>query len=407
VPADFVPPGPTPEVMEIEKELLTKEEHDKLKQEVGGGSFSKIVRSGVLNAQTRPLLQKGARYFTHRLSMKDQRAQLHDNRVAFMRLVYDAATLQENPQNARQFREFFLKEIAARAAELLDGNFQVRLAGVLILSDLNIVEEDSRKNIAAEAFIDPLADFLKILADKDQPDAVKIHAAKGVKRIAEFGRPSTLQKIAMADTLIAELEQADRHPWYQQRVAETLGAIDQQTDQFGKPFIAQALAKVVADDTRHCRVRAESAKALGRTPLDPQVNVANLAFGVAAFTRQMAEQYNKSPQDVQWKDCFWKAYLAFRPLNAAERSKGAGLLTKVDKAPYGAHKAKVTEAYQQMLPLVKHALANTAAAPMPAAALDPMTDWLKKNQPADYRVAPNTPPLSALQASSPAVKPAG
>ena len=403
LPPNFEPPGQPNPLLNINKPLLTAKQAQDLRREVG--NYPSTLRNGVLDAQSRAQLPKIATLVIHQLSMPENREKLPDLVDKLMRDINQAAILQKNPQVSRQFRQAFLKEIAARSAELLDNNLHVRLQGVIILGSLYVVEP-TRDN-EGEAYLGSLDPLVQVLEDKTQPAEMKILAAKGLERIAATARPSAAQKLTMSRALIRELEQTDTHRWYQMRLAETLGSVDYATDDRGRPTIASALTAVVADNNRHCLVRSQAARSLGRIPLDAQVNVGNVAFSVAHFASQMAEEYNNDPGAPHWRNCYWNVYLAFKPLTTAERSRDAGLLAKVEKAPHTAHKSAVNDAYQQMLPLARHAINAASPARMPEANLTSLAEWLTKNQPVDYRVAPNTPPIATQQVSKDDQKPAG
>lgn len=402
LPPNFQPPGQPNPLLAAGAPLIAPPAALALKKEVG--NYPSTLRTGALDAQSRAQLPKIAKLMIHSLSMPENREALPDMVEKLMRDISQTAVLQKNPQVARQFREAFLKEIADRSAELLNGHLHVRLQGAIILGSLYIVEPTRESE--GEAYLGSLDPLVKILEDKNQPTEMKILAAKGLERIGATARPTAQQKLTMSRVLISELQRTDTHPWYQMRLAETLGSIDYPTDDRGRPTIASALTAVVADTNRHCLVRSQAARSLGRVPLDPQVNVGNVAFSIAHLASQMAEQYNANPGAPHWRNCYLNVYLAFKPLTAAEKARDAGLLAKVDKAPHTAHKTAVNEAYQQVLPLARHAINAAAPAKVPEANLTSLAEWLKTNQPADYRVAPNTPPIATQQVSDTNEKPA-
>lgn len=422
LPSDFIPPRKAPEVLTLEKPLTTWAEQRDTSRKLTKDKFSNALRAGELTSTTRPVLVDGAKWSIHRLSVdpskekadKDRlieeaiaakkevprelkepliREQLAELRDRLVRDVNGAGKLAENPQAGRNFREFYFKEIVARAAELLDGNYHVRLNAVILLGELTISEGDPRKNIPDEAYTDAAYPLLKVIEDRTQPDSVKIAAVRGIHRILQLGKPNPELKLRISQSLVAELKRPEMHWWYQMRLAEALGQADAVLDLNRVPIVAQTLMETLLDRNRHCVVRSEAARSLGRIPLDGNVNAGLIAFEVAHLAQELASEFNKKPNGAFWKDCYFKIYLAFRPFDAAGEKRGDGLLTKVQKAAQSKHKAMVDEAYKQSLSLVNHVYPDRNNAPIPDTLLTPVTDWLKKNQPTDDRLAPNLPPL--------------
>ena len=101
------------------------------------------------------------------------------------------------------------------------------------------------------------------------------------------------------------------------------------------------------------------------------------------------------------QQCFLDTYLAFKPLDAAERVrvfqvKPATLISK-----FPAQKA-ISDAYQQILPPVLHILKQPVFVnrvptntPIPAAILQAQQTWINGNKPSVDRVAPGLPQLQA------------
>ncbi len=414
LPADFEPPRKPPEVMSVIKELMTNDDEKNIEKELIREKFSNILRAGELNSKTRPVLQKGARYNVHRLTLKkyylpnpEEEAapkMIHELRDKLVADTNQAGRLMnaEDGRAARAFREFYMKEITDRASELLDGNFHVRLNAIILLSELTVQEGDPKKNQLDEAYVGAYEPLVRVLDDKDQPEAVKVQAVKGLARICAFGKPNSDVKYRIGQTLTNELKRKGTHFWYQMRLAEAIGTVDIALDRDRKPYLAQTLMESLVDPERHCVVRSEAARSLGRIPLEGDVNVPLIAFEVAQLALQMAEKYNADPNGIYWRDCFLKAYLAFKPRDAAGRDRLDGLITKAEKGSIGKHKAIVEGAYKVVVPLAAFVLNGTnAGKAIPGPATESLDGWLKKNIPSDLRVAPNLQPLTPRPAIQP------
>lgn len=407
LPPDFIPPAKVPPEMEIEKELIAEDEIKQLKRRLLTGHFRSIVQNGELNGDTRDLVKDGVKYFVYLLSRKDNRPVLHEAREQILRLAQNAARLENNPVLSRQFRNFFLSEIVDRSTELLDGNFHVRLQAVFLLSALNIVEGDPTRGILPEAFAPAAEPLMSIIENESQPLAVKLVAANGLKRIGLYGELDANQKINIAETLIDELEKKEAHWWYQIVVTEALGSIDHMLDLQRKPFIVQALARVMVDEDRHWIVRSTAAKSLGRAKVDGEINLSLLAFEIVRLARQMTEAYQQNPEKFYWRRCYWSLYLAFQPYDASERSRDAGLLQKVQNATVRQHQGVVRQAYRQILPLARKMVNPDEVPRFAQDDLQKLDNWLEQNQPDNFQVAPGLQPITTTEGAQPQPASAG
>lgn len=433
LPSGFKPSPNSPPEMEIENELLTKsqsEEYEKQSRRKVQG----ILRGGAVNSEAQKEIEELAKWLVFRMTIKENREKLYDLRgEIFTRYINIASSKPGVPLKAR---EVLIEEVAKRAAELLDGhNFYVRLNAVLLLSELNIRDADTKKNIPEIAYTPALDPLLAVLQNEKQPLAVRINAVRGLGRILMFGRPKNEQKNDVALALINQLKKTDVHPWFQVRLVQALGncdVIDVQTagaarEQFA---VVQALATVMADRRRSLDVRCEAARALGRAPINDSVRVDLIGYKIvelahemaagyqveggalygrsSAETAKMTAGYNKNLQAWFWKGCYLNLYLAFKPANKEEQrlytaswrsnsNNDPGLLSKRGSD------ATLREAYQQLLPVVKHVLEqpkrpNRNAQPvwsaLAAQEIQAMETWLKSNQPQDNSIAPSLPPIS-------------
>ncbi|MBW3542795.1 MAG: hypothetical protein KY476_21240 [Planctomycetes bacterium] len=412
LPAGFDPPRQRPPSFEISKPLISQVEADALYNQLRRSRYSSVLLAGELNSQTEKILKDWARWRLHSMTLytasPEDRRKIHDVRVQTQKDIGNAAKLQKDERAASRFRLKVLDEVKARAVELLDNNFYVRLNAAILLADLKEMESGEAK--PAVGYL-PAAEVLhdKVLADPNQHDALKIHAAKGLKRtFLTVILRSQQQRTDFARTLISELKRTDTHPWYQMRLVEALGALDLELS-FGtnQPILLDALSRVAVDKNRSIEVRTEAAKALGRIPLPAGANDQVLAWLLVDLASQMADEYNKlaaaggkgKAADTQWQNSFFRLYLAFKATMEEQnqfRGRKPGLLAKRtgDK--------NLADAYSLITPAVAHVLKNPlwkGGAAIPAIQVKAMNDWLAANTPKDPVLHSGLPPLTAATAA--------
>lgn len=415
LPKDFAPPRKIPEMMTEAgiKDLLPPDLEKQLFAELQKFKFQSVLTSGDFTEENKRILEKTAKYYVYQLTQKSRImppekttstgttpvATSSTRRIPNIielreKLARDANSAGSRNKvdlaQARKFREYYLRQVVARLEELLDGHLLVRTNAVILLGELSIENE--------EPYADAVKPLLKVILDKDQPESVKMHAPRGIARICLLGKPSAQAKLDVGLALVSEIQRKDTHYWYQWRLAEALGTLDSVLDQAQKPFIAQTLGEIVVDDTRHCLVRSEAARSLGRLPHNKDINISLVAFEVARLAQSLSEKYNLNPTNPDWKYCYERIYLAFKPKDQAGIERGDGLLAKVDKGPLNKHKAIVADAYQLTLPLFRHVLdPKTGGTAFPAKLTEPLDEWIQKKRPEDNRVAPTLKPLAAAE----------
>lgn len=400
LPEDFEPPKPPPEIMTLTKELVDDKDAKQFKR--NQVDYRKALRNGERNNRTEDLIRQGIRYQVLRLSRQELREQkkLPELREEFERYIAQAGRLQNNQDVAREFRRFVMGVVVENAEKLLDNNFYVRLQAVLILSNLNVQQEDRRDEILPRAYTPAARPLVQVVQNEEQPVSVRVVAVNGLKHVLLFGDPGASLKREIASALVDDVDDASSHWWYQIALVEAIGALDLTANTSGEPFLVQALAQVLVDrKNRHWIVRATAAKSLGRVPLAPQIDVRLLTFEVVHLCGQMAQAYNENPNAFYWKECFYKVYLAFRPMNQRETRiyENPGLLTKLG------NQQAVSNAYQQILPPARQVLQQNPregnVAPLPQQTVQALAQWLKDNQPSSRKLAPDLDPLPPLQPS--------
>lgn len=352
LPENFAPPAAKSEVMELDQPLAMKDEIDKLKKDLA--KYQTILRTAKASDAEKALVKNGLRYRLALMCLKQNRTELSKLHEDLTRDLNSAASAPEtaNANAIKNFRQMVLQELVNQITPLLTTQpFHVRLHLVLLLSELNLTEENPRFALKQEAFTPATAPLLLVVSSADQPEGVKIVAANGLARNLRLGTANIGLRVQIAQALVAELENKKSHPWYQMRLASALGAVDVDLVQ-GKPIIVDILKAVMADNQRTWSVRAEAAKSLGRVTLPAASNPPTVTRAVAAFALELAKAAQQSPQtkadESKWKSEFFKVYLAFQQVDAndlqADRKTKAGLLNNPQ--------ATARQAYELIVPLV-------------------------------------------------------
>lgn len=400
LPPGFRAPREVPEQFTTTKEWVFNFYKDSRDRSVKNSKYKEMWRKGSVGSpEDRKLLQDIVRFKLSEMTLKENRDL---NKVYKLRqdLLNDVRLSNSNKNAPREVRDVMLETIVKEAPKLLEYHFAARLNAAILLAELNYSDADS--DAPAIPYVQAYKPLINLLDDDKQLDAVRVWAVLGLVRIClapEINVPANVRNEIVTKLVEHMRSSKDAHFWLQMRLAEGLGQINILRDQNKRPIVAQALAEVLVDVKRPWIVRAEAAQSLGRVPLDGSINVSLLAIEVARLTQQMEIARQKQPTRPDWNLCFLKIYLAFQPANEDEKQRLCGLLTQVDRKASlsGSHKKTVTEAYEQVLPIVQDALKNgNAANPQATASL---TEWLKNNEPKDLRIAPTESPIAIRQAA--------
>lgn len=394
-----------PEYMTLEKPMLSEAELKALTQKLRR-DYMKPLREGNLNAGTQELIRDWATWRVYGLTVNDPDRPLPRKREDLLRELGEFAKRQNKDSAIREFREFACKEVADRAAKLLDNNVYVRVNAVLILNDLNLVES-SRSDPLPLAYAPAARVLLTVIADKEQHPGVQIVAARGLWRIALVGEPAPALKIEMIKTMVQKFNDKETDPRLQQRLAHALGAIDT-SNLAGATTVVDALSKALVDRERDWSVRAEAARALGRTPLSAEVRGDLIAYEIARVCHEMSAAYNADPKKVPWYNSFWNLCLAFKPMNSNEQQlythtnarRKVGLLAQIAD-PKG-----VKDAYDAICPVAGHVVGEflgtgkSVGKPIAKETIEGLHTWLNSNEPSTNQIAPDLRPLRQMKTAS-------
>ena len=415
--------------MEIDNELYTDGDEKEFARKYKT-LFEKALQSGALTDDEKKVIDIGAKYYILRFSMKKYREEeappKKEDRVGTAPPKSPATPKERLPDlrktllsmiklNAKTpvARDYLLKQITDHCEKLLDNNFVVRQNVILLLGTLAANYPPTGKPGEPTPYDPAYSVLLKVIKDDKQHEALKVDALIGLLRICKLGLPlpdanNDRKRAEIAIALVPELAKKSTHWWYQCRLAECLGAAGVTYDPGNKsnPLILQTLAEVVADPQRHFQARVEAAKAIGRLPLDNQVNIVPVVYHIVNLGYQIVQAHNANPKKEPWGNYFFTPqpqlgfglYYAFRSENGAARVAGGkrkpGLLEAFPAAK------EVRDAYEQMLLMTLHFLDNPGkqvAEPQ----MKSFGEWLRTRGPANDKLTEGSPPLSPKKPQGP------
>ena len=416
LPPNFKPPRKTPEFYQIEDEKITQDEFDAWKRrqlDYRSALGARTLDSTVNGQAAKGRIAEGMRLRVLRFSLKTERSQLKNRR---RELIQD---IDFNARKDTEVRQFALQQVLEHAKPLLSNHFHVRLHIVFLLGQLDKISEDistTKKPAIPYAGAVPL--LLSVLSETvdgkpvPQPEAVKIPAAHGLRRILNSGalpkQPNEKTRIAIARVLLAELDNKPAEA-YELVLLHTLAEvaiplISPVDGGSAKPEIVSALARVMVDPTKSLKNRCRAARLLGRTPMPGGGNAAPITWGTIQLAQQILSQYGKRVRKMHAIFYFQDLFLAYSPAQSASTSDGklrAGLLSTL-KSP------QTTEAFAAIKPVMLHFLTALMAKPpdapasIPQALLDKIAAIQK---PASMVIWNGDPPIDQKKSRSPEERP--
>lgn len=381
-PADPNAQNADPNALNVYKELMSPDEavnfrKNKLRD------FDKLLRGGkISSAEDKKLIAEGAKYHVYLMTFKqdpnkpENETDLNKLRANILRDINFSGKISGN----YQARELYLEELTKRAQDLLNNHRLVRFSAAVLLSQLDLRDEDRQKKKERVAYTLAYVPLVKVLNDKSQTTEVKIVAANGLARIGQTGNPTNQLRVKIAEEIIDELMQSvNEFSWYQRSLINALGSMGITDNLARQPIVTDALLKVMSNAKRTWEVRSTAAENLGKLPLKANADIKLITYSIVDLTRKMIQAYNGNPNAFFWKRCFWNVYLAFKPENAADNT---GLFKQQ------VNQTVVNDAYKQIIKPISSILQPGVNPKINAETINGMDDWLKKNLPKNFRVAP-------------------
>ncbi len=353
--------------------------------------FRKAMSKGSLSQADINVIKEFARVQVLQMSLEEKRKSLPDIRRSIKQSFL-------RPSQAAS--ELLLSELTKQCEKLLNCPLPVRLNAVLLIGELNQTQANLAKNLPAVPYEGKTEVLLSVIKDPKQHQAVKIAAVNGIYRVCkDSGLKVSLRK-KVGQVVVAELKNPEADAWYKRVCIATLGVVDDLYDARRKPYIIQTLCEILIDNQQPWLVRATAANALGRAKMDGQTNLPLINHEIARFTYDLGVQFNRKPRQYYWKICVFQTYTAYRKRDQQDEA----LLDRVKSGPLSKHRSDVEKTYKQILPIINaiysspKPLPKTKIPPVPKAQLQALKDFIEKNRPSSYSVAPGSPPLRKPEA---------
>jgi len=389
LPPGFQPAQQPPKVLTLENELITAEEVAAWKKT--RLKYFDALRENQLTDDSRATLIEGMRVQIYHLTVTDERNGLTKVRTDLLR------DFDRECRNS-DVRAFVLDEIQKRTLDVLDGNFHVRCQAAMLLGKLDVSpEKPGLQPVPAVAWTGSVPPLLDVIdppnGGTDQPEAVRILAARSIERILQLGRqtlPPNSKLLAEAARRILSQLTKPGSDWYHARLVLAIvqTGVDMVPDakNVPKPLIVDALARIIANPKRSYAIRAKAAFALGRAQIPNGVQADPIAFVLVKLAQQMALDVNQGRlSSTQALFRFQDVYRGFqRSINEPEN---VGLLATL-KRP------SITSAYGDIRPLfqaIMRASQLGAPAAFPPDLIQKLGTW---QPPASMAIDPNGQPIT-------------
>ena len=355
-------------------------------------AFRDVMRSGTRQGSPEfQALQEGLKWEIYRATD----AELKTNQAAFQgikkRLRQNVLHLAGQNIPGRKEREEFRQLVCTEALnllkDLLKNNFQARSLAIELIPALEINTDSRQRRILDEA-----ADVLvEVLADEQQPDAIKLRAAESVAQYLENVNPGAQIEIKFALAIREELKSWLPATAYQLHMIDALSRIRAAREVVGvnpRPVVVESLVSVMQDEEREPIIRCSAAGALGSVGIDQRINLEPLAWKVAQLAAEMGEAYNRDSGNEFWGSCSLELFLAFHheePARSGQQSED-GMLNRAPRSEL------IRQAYDQVLPICLAMLDNPAN--IDQVLINTVVEWVKANQPNSLRFDSGSPPVS-------------
>lgn len=263
--------------MTKEDELITDDDY-KIWKKDKSAKYLDALKARMLDAAAIGYLNEGAKIRVGRMTLKSSR----NNMKKIRSEVYGEIHTFAAPGSKN--RDVALKAVVKEAKKALDGNFQVRLQILLMLSELELTPANTNRNpaVPAASFPDTLAVFLEVIANVNQPEGVRVMAANCAEKVLadkillkegplSTNNPAKERTEAARSLITAIKAQTATSASYQKALISAVGHISMPSiaDAGGtqKPEVQTLLADIIKDPKRPTSVRAWTIKVLGTYPL--------------------------------------------------------------------------------------------------------------------------------------------
>lgn len=384
IPDRYLPPKTISKLMKLEKELITQEEIDAWNKARNSRKLRDALRSGNVSGANADVIKEAAKIQVYGMSLKSQRGNLPKLRSEIIRHL--------NSYAKGKSRGAYIGALIPRIEDLLDGNQIVRVQAVVLLSKLDLVEEDRFAKKAPVPSLDIVPPLVKLLNDDTQPQPVKVEAISALKKVCQFGNAKTTIRFGIAQAYVNILKKRDQNHWWVNRAAADglrfTNIVYNTTPDGRMPFVASILIETMRDAKMAYQVRSQAAFALGRISLDGQHNMPLIAYEVTRLSLDMAQAYNsRKENDSMWNRNFANVYLSFHAADRDEARARGGLLLNAPKSN------EVKSAYDHTVAVYNEYFTSKNQKVSPEVIAAGLA-WMKASPPQSFSIIPNSPPLA-------------
>lgn len=382
LPDDYIPPPEKLAIMDLDQPIADKEEMARLKKE--SATFARVKQTCDVSSAGKKVVEAYIRYKLAEMTLRDEKEEKEGkDRWSKLPLLHrrfienEIASVGGATKRApeiEQMTRLIGDTVVKQMPELLKNNFYIRVHAVQILAEMDYGP--------ASALLLQLIQTKDISEDPvdGQPEAIKIEATLGLLRMVRFPIANAKERTAIAQTLVAQLQNPEIFWWRQLRYIDILRYCDIPGIELGnndRPFVVESLVSVARDKKRPMRVRTHACYALGRVPLPRSAKVDDIVNAIMECTLDLCNAAIAKPKDHNLKRCFADIYFAFQTANGAkdkdldtEKKGPGGLLVR---APTPAKPA-----YAIFAPIFADAFQKIGAAAGPYIDKVPSNENMKK-----------------------------
>ncbi len=290
-----------------------------------------------------------------------------------------------NAANQRSARRAFCTEVLTVSKQLLDNNLDSRIAAVNImrmLYEVNPPAAAGKPILLKEA----LTALLAVMADKEQPDSVKVATANSLRNVLKNCDVVEQDQFLICDAIGAQLARPCCESAYQMVLLDVLFYITKARRTVGapEPTALMHFAAVLNDKSRPIEVRCHAALGGGRAAFDNGINFDPWAYKIARLAIETGVGFTQANDGhPKWQSCGGDLFFAFRPWDKTELDKGL-----LNRAP---RSALVAEAAPLVLKTAPVIVQNGNGIPLPD--LQAIKTWADLNMPTNLKWDANAPPF--------------
>jgi hypothetical protein len=302
--------------------------------------------------------------------------------------VGQAGGMIGNPQEQLAARRNYCGEILKVAKQLLENNFDARMAAVVIISNLHEAKAVSGGS-KAKVYEPAIATLLSTLTDKEQPDALKTTVAGQLAFLLRTCDVLPQDQFRVCDAISAELSRSCTESGYQLNLLDAALEITLARKKIGvpEPTAMKIFAATLNDSKKPVEVRCKAAYGIGHGVFDAEMKLEPFAWKIGQLAGEVAVEFNQNPNDEKWRECGKDLFFSFWHMNNNQRqgANAKGLLNRDAKSKL------VSDMAPHIGSVALNVLKKTK---FKAADLQPLADLINSSKPANGTWDKNAPPIA-------------